>query len=210
MEINRYEFGELVVDEEILDPTEVIKTHFPNGTTRTETVYKNGVKNGTFREYNSKGEIIDGGVFYNGVLKEKGILDKEGRRQGEWIIYYESLDIKARGFYKDDLKEGAWVFYYETGEVEQEGNYKSGEYDDAWIWTFKNGDKKRFEQYINGVEHGDFIEYDSLGNILLNGNYRNGLREGEGFITLMIIKRRVFILQAKNLANGPTHSLMEP
>ena len=37
---NRYEFGELVVDEEILDPTEVIKTHFPNGTTRTETVYK--------------------------------------------------------------------------------------------------------------------------------------------------------------------------
>ena len=28
--------------------------------------------------------------------------------------------------------------------------------------VLKNGDKKRFEQYINGVEHGDFLEYDSL------------------------------------------------
>ena len=208
LEIKRYEYGELVVDEEMLDPTEVIKTHFPNGIIRTETVYKNGVKNGIFREYNSKGEIIDGGVFYNGFLNKKGILDKEGRKQGEWIIYYESLEIKARGFYKDDLREGAWVFYYETGEVEQKGYYKAGEYDDTWVWTFKNGDKKRFEQYKNGVEHGEFIEYDSLGNILLNGNYRNGLREGDWIYHVNDHKEEGFYTSGQKLGDW-THTFSD-
>ena len=47
--------------------------------------------------------------FLQWRLKEKGILDKEGEGKAR-IIYYESLDIKARGFYKDDLKEGFRCF----------------------------------------------------------------------------------------------------
>ena len=173
----KYEFGEVVVDEEILDPTEVIRLYHPNGQCSEETVYRNGIKHGVFREFNTSGEIVSGGVYSDGVLLESGIIDKSGKKQGKWIIYYKSGEVKAEGNYVDDLREGEWIFYYESGPVEQRGFYKKGEYDDVWVWSFKNGDKKRFEQYIKGVEHGDFLEYDSLGNVLLKGNYKNGLRE---------------------------------
>ena len=163
--------------KEILDPTEVIRLYHPNGQCSEETVYRNGIKHGVFREFNTSGEIVSGGVYSDGVLLESGITDKSGKKQGKWIVYYKSGEVKAEGNYVDDLREGEWIFYYESGPVEQRGFYKKGEYDDVWVWSFKNGDKKRFEQYINGVEHGDFLEYDSLGNVLLKGNYKNGLRE---------------------------------
>ena len=53
------------------------------------------------------------------------------------------------------------------------------------------------------MEHGDFIEYDSLGNILLNGNYRNGLREGEWIYHVNDHKEEGFILQAKTWRMDP-------
>ena len=177
--IERFKFGELVIDDEILDPIEVVRLYHPNGQCSEETVYKKGVKHGVFRLYNKKGEIIEGGVYEEGFLKERGITDKSGNKQGDWIIYYKSGATKAIGHYIDGLREGEWVFFYESGEEEQRGFYKKGEYDGVWVWVFKNGGEKRFEHYIKGVEHGEFLEFDSIGNILLNGNYINGLREGE-------------------------------
>jgi antitoxin component YwqK of YwqJK toxin-antitoxin module len=70
------------------------------------------------------------------------------------------------------------LFYYESGEIEQRGFYQQGEYKGEWKWIFKNGETKRIEKYINGVEHGEFVEFDSLKNVLLKGLYNNGLREG--------------------------------
>ena len=174
----KYEFGKIVEDEEILDPTEVIRLYHPNGQCSEETVYKNAIKHGVYREYNTQGEIVSGGINNEGFLEAKGVTDKEGRRQGFWTLYYKSNEKKAEGNYLNGLREGEWIFYYETSEIEQRGFYEKGEYDGEWIWSFKNGYKKRFEQYIKGVEYGNFIEYDSLGNTLLKGNYRNGLKEG--------------------------------
>ena len=176
--LERFEFGVLVVDEEILDPTEVIRLYHPNGQCSTETVYKNGIKHGVHREYDSNGQIISGGVFNNGLLIENGITNHGGKKQGVWTLYYKNGEVKAVGEYQDGLRVGEWVFYYETGEIEQKGFYKKGEYDGLWKWTFKNKDIKRIEKYINGVEHGEFVEYDSLKNVLLKGVYNNGLREG--------------------------------
>ena len=174
----RYKFGELVIDDEIFDPTEVIRLYYPNGQCSSETVLKNGIKHGVHREYNTKGEIISGDIYKDGYLLEKGITDLKGKKQRVWFLYYKSGEIKATGEYKDGKRVGEWVFFYETGEVEQKGYYKAGEYDGEWKWTFKNNDIKRIEKYINGVEHGNFIEYDSLKNELLKGLYNNGLREG--------------------------------
>ena len=193
----KYEFGKIIEDEEILDPIEVIRLYHPNGQCSEETVYKNGIKHGVFREFNTSGKITDGGYFDQGVLEAKGITDKEGRRQGRWLLYYKSGEIKAEGNYLDGLREGEWIFYYESGEVEQRGFYEKGEYDGEWVWSFKNGDKKRFEQYIKGVEYGDFIEYDSIGNILLKGNYRNGLREGEWIYHVNDHKEEGFYISGK-------------
>ena len=110
----KYEFGEVVVDEEILDPTEVIRLYHPNGQCSEETVYRNGIKHGVFREFNTSGEIVSGGVYSDGVLLESGITDKSGKKQGKWIVYYKSGEVKAEGNYVDDLREGEWIFYYES------------------------------------------------------------------------------------------------
>ena len=67
----KYEFGKIIEDEEILDPIEVIRLYHPNGQCSDETVYKNGIKHGVFREFNTSGKITDGGYFDQGVLEAK-------------------------------------------------------------------------------------------------------------------------------------------
>jgi antitoxin component YwqK of YwqJK toxin-antitoxin module len=179
IDIIRYELGIEKEDEDILDTSEVIRIYHPNGQIAEESVYKRGLRDGVSREYNEVGEIIGGGVYYEGILLEKGKTDKQGNKTGLWKFYYKYGEIKSEGIFMKSLREGSWIFYYETGEIEQKGNYAQGEFDGKWQWWFINTEIKREEHYKKGVEDGDFIEYDRGGQILLEGVYKEGKRDGE-------------------------------
>lgn len=65
-----------------------------------EEKYKNGVLDGSYKEFYTTGE-----------LKVEGVYDK-GLRERVWKIYYKTGKIKTKGKYRDGEKVGEWTTFY--------------------------------------------------------------------------------------------------
>ena len=181
--IVRYEFGNEVIDNKLLNKSEIINQYDDDGSLMIETVYKNGLKNGVSRVYNKNGEIIGGSIYSEGIKISEGITDASGLKQGPWEYPINDGLIKSKGRYENGFKVDEWLYFNSDNGfyLEQKGNYKKGELDGVWKWYDKTGFIIRLETWDNGLEDGEFIEYDSYKNLILKGFYKNGLRVGEWF-----------------------------
>jgi antitoxin component YwqK of YwqJK toxin-antitoxin module len=47
-----------------------------------------------------------------------------------------------------------------------------------WQWFYVTGGIKREEEYFEGKEEGQYIEYDTVGQVLVKGTYFDGQKEG--------------------------------
>jgi antitoxin component YwqK of YwqJK toxin-antitoxin module len=65
--------------------------------------------------------------------------------------------------------------------VEQQGKYQNGLPQGTWIWFHENGTKHREELYRKGKEDGASVEYDEEGNIIVQGEYIDGSKDGKWF-----------------------------
>ena len=50
------------------------------------------------------------------IGKEQGKISK-GKREGEWIKYFEDGQLKLKGNYKDGKEDGESLWYYENGQL---------------------------------------------------------------------------------------------
>lgn len=157
------------------------KTFHDNGKIHLFGLLKDGKKNGIIREYGRQGNIINGYLYDMDTLRAEGIIDKKGEYQGRWKIYYPSGKVRAIGKYYNNLKDSTWVYFYRDSTVEQKGKFDRGTHVDYWRWYFKNGDLRKEEYYRRGKLEGETIEYDSSRNVIVRGEYLDGLKEGEWF-----------------------------
>jgi uncharacterized protein len=89
---------------------------FPSGTKKREEVYLDGKREGAYAEYDSVGNTILKGEYFDGV------------RIGEW--YYSVGDITEKGAYEFGDKNGEWKHYYnENNKLRFTGSYRKGEPD---------------------------------------------------------------------------------
>ena len=59
-------------------------------------------------------------------MAEKGNY-KNGKKDGDWVSYWEDGNLLAKGVYKNGEMDGDWVGYWEGGEsMELTGTYKDG------------------------------------------------------------------------------------
>ena len=179
--ILRYEFGVEVIEDKLLNKSDILISYHKNGEISEETVYKNGLKNGVSRIFNQEGNIVEGNIFKEGVKTCSGVTDSSGLEQGVWELYYNDGSVKAIGSYENGNKVGEWKYFNIYGWLEQTGFYRSGKLDGVWKWMDESGFTIRLETYDNGIEEGQFIEYDSSNKLLLKGVYRNGLRVDSWF-----------------------------
>ena len=179
--IIRYEFGVEVLENKLLDKSDIVRNYHSNGEISEETVYKKGLKDGVSRIFNLEGEIIEGSIFNNGIKISSGITDRSGLKQEGWEHYYDNGSVKAIGRYDNGNKVGEWKYFNIYGWLEQTGFYRSGQFDGVWKWMDETGFIIRLETYDNGLEDGSFIEYDSSRKLTLKGIYRNGLRVDKWF-----------------------------
>lgn len=179
--MTRYEMG--MEDEDAKEALNFTyyRKYFDDGSLYQFGLLKKGMKNGIIREYDREGNITNGYIYNMDTLMAEGIVDKQGEYQGPWTFYYPSGEIRATGSYVNNLKDSVWVYYYRDGSVEQKGEFNEGEHSKYWRWYFKNGDLRKEEYYRRGKLDGQAIEYDSTRNIIVKGNYLNGLEEGEWF-----------------------------
>ncbi|MBL7931439.1 MAG: hypothetical protein JNL60_06040 [Bacteroidia bacterium] len=76
--------------------------------------YKNGKKNGYFKEYFRNGSLKASQVYLNDTLNDTT------------LIYYENKRLKTFHTYKNKLKHGCWRDYNKEGKLISELFFKDG------------------------------------------------------------------------------------
>lgn len=177
--MERYEYGERVIDAETTDLLEIKRELHPNGAVRRVGSYRNGKEHGVFREYSPEGDLVAGTLYLDGVRAGEGVTDALGNRIGHWKLWYPEGGLQAEGPYVDGVREGEWTFYYPDGSVAQRGSYREGAFHGTWVWYYPDGKTHREEVYRFGKEDGMCKEFSPEGAVLVEGEFVRGRRNGE-------------------------------
>ncbi len=182
----RYVNGEIFVprpEDEIVLKAEVKKSYHPNGKLQFEGAFLDDLPVGIHKEYNTEGRLLKVKEYTSqSILLGEGLFDAAGRRTGEWKLYDVYLEyFYAIGNYSEGKLDGKWTYYYPDGTLEMVGYFNRDKPDREWVWYYQTGIKKREEAYLMGKLEGPYVEYDSVENVILKGEYFDDVRVGEWF-----------------------------
>ncbi|MCU0431892.1 MAG: toxin-antitoxin system YwqK family antitoxin [Bacteroidia bacterium] len=142
----------------------VWKEFYPNGKTHIEGRYLNDKKNGYFKEYNEKGNLLSITKWENGVLvknpPELATIETVTTR-------HRNGRPKEVGNYKDGVPEGVFKQYDTSGVIIGSEQYKDGILISEGILDSKN------------LQQGHWKEYHETGELRAEGDYKNGVRVGD-------------------------------
>lgn len=114
----------------------------------------------------SKSEIIDElvqreGLFYlkftdipfDGQVEgiQQGLIQK-GRKQGKWLEFWVTGQLKSKGEYINGKKTGPWLLFYTNGQLFGKGDYLEDKEDGEWLFYFRDGkiNQKKSGNYKEG------------------------------------------------------------
>ncbi|WP_460562338.1 toxin-antitoxin system YwqK family antitoxin [Ferruginibacter profundus] len=128
--------------------------------------WKNGLKNGTEKYFNTNGTIQYKLTFKNGILN------------GYCEVNWSEGEKNYNGYYKMGYRDSIWTYY--------DNSNKSNDTSDYWVarqYKYVNGkkyllsawNKKGTQVLFNGTGSLESTDYDSFTNV---NNYKNGLRNG--------------------------------
>ena len=179
----KYEGGQVVAEDVTDEESLEIRNEFDNRNRLVKSgPYRQNVPIGIHRTYDAQGSVIAAQTYdNNGILVSEGIVDEEGKKQGNWENYYPGKELKSMGQYTENYRTGKWTFFRRNGNIEQEGNYNRGRPHGPWVWYYEDGNLLREEEFFNGKEDGGLVEYSSDGNIITRGDFIDGEKEGEWY-----------------------------
>jgi antitoxin component YwqK of YwqJK toxin-antitoxin module len=153
-------------------------TFYDNGMIREKGRYLNGKKEGSWRSYNSRGQVLQVETYAagkitnfkkpgvikkyatyhdNGRVKAEGIVNN-GERDGEWKIYSGKGDLEKIAYFDfgelvveretDITKE--FIAYHDNGRVKAEGKTFYGHRDGKWKFYNENGKLAKTAHYLLG------------------------------------------------------------
>lgn len=181
VDMKKYDDGVIEENAPELFFIDLYREYHPDGSEKLVGGKKNGKKQGIFREYDQKGNIVNGYLYEDDKIIAEGIIDAKGNYEGDWKYYYLTGELKAEGKYVNGVKDDEWIYYHRNGKQEQKGKYKKGEPTGFWKWTYSNGITQREEYYRKGKREGASVEYDTTGEIIAQGEYIYDLHEGDWY-----------------------------
>ena len=143
-------------------PLVVQHEYYPNGKVRREASFRDGRREGVWRDFDEDGNVIKSQTYKKGVLVGEGVVDTDGKRRGEYKEFYPDSTLRAEGLFIGGERSGAWKFYYHNGQLQEIGSYIEGQPDGAWTWYYDNGQKQIEEQFFKGQPNGPYKEYDAI------------------------------------------------
>ncbi len=162
--------------------------YHPNGIIAEEGFYMNDKKNGIFKAYDKKGDLLTLEKYRDGELvtdsEESVILDLRN-------TYFSDGTVKSSGGYVDGKKEGTHRVYDERGEISGGEVYRKGSkvaegivdlnggFEGQWKLFYESGTLKAEGEYKDSERTGEWIFYHENGKIQHKGKYLNGLPQGE-------------------------------
>lgn len=160
----------------------------PNGLVAMEGYYMNDLKNGIFKYFDKKGNLVSLEKYRDGEI----VIDSE-----ESIIldirstYYPDGSVKSSGGYVDGKKEGTHRIYDEEGNITSGEVYKmgvktaegivdqQGDFQGEWELYYADGSLRAKGDYENSLRTGDWIFYHKNGKVESEGKYASGLPQGQ-------------------------------
>lgn len=89
--------------------------------------------------------------------------------------WYENGNRRSEGFHINNEKVGEWKHYNRFKEtISSKGICKADKREGVWEFYDTEGRIKSKVNYTKGKQHGEFIEYDTLGIAVNSGLYENG------------------------------------
>ena len=86
----------------------LLRAFYPDGKIAEETTFKEGVKNGPYRKYTTKGIVLEESIYKNGEL------------DGKAVFRWSDGKIVSEGNFVNGQKKGVWKFYEGGKLVRQE------------------------------------------------------------------------------------------
>lgn len=158
---------------------------YENGNIKFIGSFLDSIPVGLHKFYSADGSVIKARYYTkSGILKSSGTVDTLSRKQGSWLLYYPTGEIKAKGKYVRNMRTGKWTFYYKNQKIEQTGFYKRGYPINEWRWYYPSGKIWRIENLNKGTEDGSFVEFAETGDTILKGEYIDGEKEGYWFYSV--------------------------
>jgi len=152
--------------------------------------------------------------YKSGKLASEGTM-RAGKPDGYWKNYHKTGGLKSEGNRKNYLLDSVWKFYDEQEKLSLEITYKAGK-KNGFRYTYQgeettkeyfendlkqnysyvlyaNGKVKIKTPFIDGLEIGKAIEYDSSGNIIQLIIYKKGY---------VVERERINRYDTKNMPHG--------
>lgn len=122
------------------------------------------------------------------VIREKGFdiecyvsLKKQTKLRENKLYYW----FKAGKIHNSMSNSGGFVLhdqyskYFKSNQLAEQGKFDYGLKTGTWRTWYENGKIKHIENWRKGYKEGVFKVYDSLGEITLEGVYKNNLKYGQ-------------------------------
>ncbi len=165
------------------------QTFYDNGTVKWEGTYVDGQRDGYFKTYNEKGDLLTVEKYINDVLQQDA---PELAKLDIKTMYYSNGVVQSSGPYKNDVPFGMHRVYDEHGKPEKADIYDSGkvvatgpidaadQQEGDWKEFYENGELKAKGKYESGVKVGEWEYYFPDGKKFEIGKYdKKGKQTGK-------------------------------
>ncbi|MFN8342248.1 MAG: CHAT domain-containing protein [Cyclobacteriaceae bacterium] len=169
----------------------IITYFFENGKPRYNYEARDGKMNGFFKEYSTRGILLQEGymkndsmtgtwIIYNSDGIKSMVLEKKRNlNNGTVVSLFPDGSIEKRGYKIDDLTEGLWEEYYPNGKLKSREHFHLGKYHGPGKTYYENGQLESEGQYMNDLPSGVWHVYHENGQLNRTGSYDSaGLRTG--------------------------------
>lgn len=163
-------------------------TFWDNGNLRTETGYRDDLRNGYMKEYAENGDLLKVVKYVN---DEPEVTAEEIRKLDVTNEYYPNGKVKISAMFRDGVPEGVRREYDEQGTVVKALVYHNGivlsegiVLDDGnrsgpWKDFYPDGSLKAEGKYENGKQTGTWKYYYPDGRTEQTGKFSRGKADGE-------------------------------
>lgn len=169
-----------------------IMQKYTSGKPKEEAYYKNGVKDGIFKEWNANGTIKTEGEYQDGKMHGKWTYHyfvtkqvnqivnyKSGLKHGAFEEFLPDGTLAIKGEYGDGKKNGNWQYFFETGAKDMAGNFINDLQDGKWNYWYPNGNIYYHGNFIEGKKDSIWDFFYKTGEQWKKGNYKLNLKEGD-------------------------------
>jgi antitoxin component YwqK of YwqJK toxin-antitoxin module len=170
--------------------------YYPDGLTKKEVMFRNGLEDGLSREFDTDGRIITLTTYKSGFITEREIInryDNNRKKHGPWKYFYADGKVQREGYYRHGEEHGYFKEYDKDGNLVTTAKFADGvKLEDVAELVkldlrkdyYPDGKIKIAATYNKeGKPEGIRREYAPDGSIEKSYIFRNGIMIGEGIVT---------------------------